>query len=674
LVSFQLFFTGHSLGGWLAQITTLTTEYLKREGNFFLRSVDDNDRYHPHTVVFDSPGCKDMLLQMRDTFDVRMDGRSIDIEHLDITSYLSAPNRINTCNTHVGTVYRIFPDLSDMDWWEKHTLLYNTATHSMQKIVETFDPDTGQVHKDEQGQLRVQVVVDWPICAGLKSGKEYKNFFEWAKHLNNYHPDIKDISFQQLCLIRYQTKIYDERVSCFSIFSQKEQDFLRCYHKLRQWPEFFKPKKLFCIIGDSQAQAVAEKMLQNFEIERDTVRCKDAIELRILISYVKLLLQLFPQLKEFRNMVYQCETRSCIEEINQSPLDFNTDALSIREFLEDEQQQVLQIQMVDGDDWTGLIKVYQVLQKTNCLSEGQYTVLKLERLLTLNMLMDFRTLLLSIKAPYLILVACEANQLLKAETKDMIRVVFETLKQTPFIKIIFTTRSENRATPSLQNISSEKCGNAFVTKVEQLTWCDLTSSSQEKLLEKSVKFQNANISLKEIMSAELSVPNFLPLGALLEGKQLNIAEPVPNSNGYYESYYIGRTLRHQKTIKQDISSDNDVKVKHVFLASTEQEFEKLCQTNPNSNVHWLEKYKSEKLVWKQSQGSLETLRRCVDTESSPTYAYTSDDLDKMMEQAEHQRKILISDTARAPRQLLLKPLKISATRPAINMASLFLTL
>jgi putative lipase involved disintegration of autophagic bodies len=25
-VSFQLFFTGHSLGGWLAQITTFTTE------------------------------------------------------------------------------------------------------------------------------------------------------------------------------------------------------------------------------------------------------------------------------------------------------------------------------------------------------------------------------------------------------------------------------------------------------------------------------------------------------------------------------------------------------------------------------------------------------------------------------------------------------------------------
>jgi hypothetical protein len=258
-----------------------------------------------------------------------------------------------------------------------------------------------------------------------------------------------------------------------------------------------------------------------------------------------------------------------VSKLYQSPLDFNADALSIREFLEDGQQRVLQVQMVDGDEWTGLIMVYQLLQKTNCLIEGQYTVLKLERLLTLNMLMDFRTLMLSIQAPYIILVACEANQLLKAETKDMIRTIFEAMKHKPFIKIIFTIRSENKANPSLQNISTEKSGNAFVTKVEQLTWCDLTSSSQQKLLEKSVRFQDTNISLKEILSAEFAVPNSLPLGALLEENELKIADPVPNSDNYDESYYIGRTLRHQKAIKQTISSDIDVKEKHVFLASTE---------------------------------------------------------------------------------------------------------
>jgi hypothetical protein len=57
-----------------------------------------------------------MLSQMRDAFVLRLDDRSIDLDHLDITSYLSAPNRINTCNSHIGTVYRIFTDFSDMGW------------------------------------------------------------------------------------------------------------------------------------------------------------------------------------------------------------------------------------------------------------------------------------------------------------------------------------------------------------------------------------------------------------------------------------------------------------------------------------------------------------------------------------------------------------------------------
>jgi hypothetical protein len=128
-------------------------------------------------------------------------------------------------------------------------------------------------------------------------------------------------------------------------------------------------------------------------MESDTVRCKDASELQDLIPYVKRLLQLFPEIKDIRNSVYQFETRRCIEQINQRPLEFNSDALNIREFLENGHQQVLHLQMDDGDELTGLIKVHQVLQKNNCLTEGQYIVLKLERFVALNMLMDFSTLM-----------------------------------------------------------------------------------------------------------------------------------------------------------------------------------------------------------------------------------------------------------------------------------------
>jgi hypothetical protein len=366
-----------------------------------------------------------MLLQMRNNLDVRLDGRSIDLKQLDITSYLSAPNRINTCHSHLGTVYRIFTDLSDMESLSKHTALYNLVTHSMEKIVEAFDPETGQVYKDEQGLLKVQMVVDWPICAGFTRGKEYKKSFEWAQHLNNYHPDIKDVSFQHLCLIRYQTRLYDERVNSLNVFSQEEQEFLQRYRRLRQWPDYFKPKQLFSVMENNQVQEDAEKILQSFEIGSDKIRCTDAVALQTLIAYVKWLLQLFPQVKEdvksalpsddIRNRVYWFETIHSLEKIKQSLLDFNHDALSLGDFLRSDHGQVLQLQMVDVDEWSGIIKVYQVLQKTGCLNEGQYTVLKLKRLLSVNQLMDFSTVMLSTGTPHLLLMACDTNQPLNAE-------------------------------------------------------------------------------------------------------------------------------------------------------------------------------------------------------------------------------------------------------------------
>jgi energy-coupling factor transporter ATP-binding protein EcfA2 len=144
------------------------------------------------------------------------------------------------------------------------------------------------------------------------------------------------------------------------------------------------------------------------------------------------------------------------------------------------------------------------------------------------------------------------------------------------------------------------------------------------------------------MSAE-SAANFLPLAALLEERKVKIADPVLVSNAYNKDSYIARKLLCQRTIKQDIFSDKDIKEFHVYLANTEQEFEQICELNPKSNVHWLEQDETGKLVWQQSQGSLEKLREYIDTNSS--HKYTADDLVKLLEQAQNDRVMLISDTA-----------------------------
>jgi ankyrin repeat protein len=667
--NFHVFFTGHSLGGWLAQITTFTTKYLKKEGNTFLKSDDVPQNYHPHTVVFDSPGCKDMLSKMVDKLDVRLDGLSIDLEHLDITSYLSAPNRINTCNAHIGTVYRIFVDLSDWGWQEKHTALYNLATHSMNKIVEAFDPETGLVRRDEKGELKIQEVVDWPI-SGFRSGKEYTSFFKWATDLNDYHTEttVEDSLLKGYTPVRYQTKNYDDRVTSISTFSQEESKFLEDYRRLRQLPEFFKPKEMFSAIGNKHAQEEAEKKLQSFEFENETIRCTDASALQALIPYVKRLLQLFPEIKEntkcalspheIRNNVYQIGTKRYLEKLHQSPLEFKADALSLRHFLDSDEQKVLHLHMVDGEAWTGLIKVYQVVQMTPCvtdfLSEGHYTVLTLQNLLLVNQMVNLNTLMESTTTPHLLMMSCESSQLSNDETKQIFGSLFTTLRQKQFIKIILTTQSEDDSVTFLQDAAKETLSNGFVTRDEQLTWSELVPSSQEELLENGVIFQGSEIALNQIISADSPVTHVLTLANLLGRNHIKIGEePVSCSkcNFYDEKYYIDRTFQHKVIIKQDVLNDNREQSFPDLLASTEQGFKQLCQLYPKSNVHWLEKEKSGKLVWQQSQGSLEALRKYIDPRSWHTY--TPGDLDKLLEQAHKQRVMLISDTAGMGKSTLL---------------------
>jgi len=249
------------------------------------------------------------------------------------------------------------------------------------------------------------------------------------------------------------------------------------------------------------------------------------------------------------------------------------------------------------------------------------------------------------------MLSCETNQLLNVETKQILKSLSNTLRQKQSVKIILTTPSGGDTVTFLQDIAKEIFLDGFVTKDEQLTWTDLTPSSQEKLLQKRVIFQGASIPLNELMSAESPAANFLPLGALLEEKELTIADPVFITGAYNESYYIDRTLCLQKCVKLDIFTDKTRKDFPDSVASTEQEFKQFCQLNPNNNIHWLEKDKSGNIVWHQSQGSIETLRRYIDTEISQTF--TADDLDNLLEQAQHQRVMLISDTAGMGKSTLL---------------------
>jgi len=602
-----------------------------------------------------------MLSQMADKLDVRLHESSIDLQHLDITSYLSAPNRINTCNSHLGTVYRIFTDLSDMGWKEKHTPLYNLATHSMDKIVETFDPETGQVCKDDNGELKIRQVVDWPVSAGLTGEAEWKKFFKWADSLNNYHPQVMNTDCSKVPEgyhpLRYQTKAYDECTKCLSVFTQDEQEFLERYRWLRHVPEFFKPHELFSVLNYAEVEKEAVQKLQNFYLDNDIVRCPDASTLHALIPFVKRLVRLFPLIKEnvknqlsspqIRHKVYQYETKRYVEKIHQSTLDFNIDALDLREFLESDQQ-IWQIKMIDGDAWTGLTKVYRVLQNTSCTpnysSESNYTLLKLKRLLTVNRMTNLTALLAEMETPHLLMIACGTNQPDNGELENIFQETFNILKQKNTMKIILTTQSKDNTTEFIEELATETLGEGFITTDEQLIWRNLTPDSQAKLLGKEVNFQGKRVPLNQLTSVESMTDSF-PLSHLLQESELKIGEePVqPAGSDYNEKYYIERTFNHNNVIRLGILNDKREGKFADLLARTEQEFRQLCQQNPASNVHWLVEGESGELVWQQSQGKLYELRKYVDGQKSQSYAPS--DFDKLLQQAKQHRDMIIADKA-----------------------------
>ena len=205
-------------------------------------------------------------------------------------------------------------------------------------------------------------MIDWTVSASLTVGAELNDFFNWAEHFTNYHPEVMDTALIEVPKsyhpLRYQSKTYDECTNSLSVFKKDERVFLERYRWLRHVPEFVKPEDLFCVMNNAEAEKEAKQKSRYFELDSNSVRCPDPITLHSLIPYVKRLVRLFPQIKEtvqdqlssfhVRNRVYHYETHHCVSKIHNSPLDIYPGALDVTEFLTSDQQ-IWQLRMIDGD-------------------------------------------------------------------------------------------------------------------------------------------------------------------------------------------------------------------------------------------------------------------------------------------------------------------------------------
>jgi len=101
----QLIVTGHSLGGYLAQVAAFTAQNYRLVDNQFCRvDLNVDVEIHPHTVVFDSPACVEKIVSS-----TLVNPITPECLRLDITNYIITLNGANTngfdqsCR-HIGRV------------------------------------------------------------------------------------------------------------------------------------------------------------------------------------------------------------------------------------------------------------------------------------------------------------------------------------------------------------------------------------------------------------------------------------------------------------------------------------------------------------------------------------------------------------------------------------------
>ena len=136
---YHLSFTGQSLGGFLAEMSV----YACHRG-FGLDYPDAS------AVVFDSPGSIEVMQE----WESHIGQHQVNVKQLNIISFLSSPNLVNTLNSHPGTVYRLIRPMPLSTFQ-----FYLLESHDRKKMFSLFNHETG--YPKEGCWVEME---DWPLA------------------------------------------------------------------------------------------------------------------------------------------------------------------------------------------------------------------------------------------------------------------------------------------------------------------------------------------------------------------------------------------------------------------------------------------------------------------------------------------------------------------------------
>jgi NTE family protein len=241
-----LSFTGHSLGGYLAEMSVYYCHayYPQKKAHAAQAAAsaagedDDNDadvddkvgnvisavsefdiRDSVHAVTFESPGTRDVIEKLQS----QLDAGQVNLTQLDIITYLSYPNLINTCNQHVGTAYSFEPEIRS---WSNVPGWHLKQVHTMMHIVDLFNKAKGQCPERH-------FMLDWPQgnqrSVYFENVKLQNNKYEWTKSPEELSQDFKFVMGSHF---RIDRGLSNWQVIPLKHFSRPMQEWLLRFYTL----------------------------------------------------------------------------------------------------------------------------------------------------------------------------------------------------------------------------------------------------------------------------------------------------------------------------------------------------------------------------------------------------------------------------------------------------------